>query len=174
MRRRGKLCNEELYTLHPSKKVAGATKLRKLKGVDTCRAREGKTVYRIASENLNGRDHFGDLSVYGMILKRRLKKEDSRLFSDVIWLQDTVHVSALETSRMNLDNDQPDAHLIRFTLRPLQSSTCFEHYVLIIRRLNCIDAASGIVLSVSSRPVHRLRENCSAVLSQPVHRMATD
>ena len=25
------------------------------------------------------------------------------------------------------------------------SSTCFEHYMLIIRRLNCIDAASGIV-----------------------------
>jgi hypothetical protein len=27
--------------------------------------------------------------------------------------------------------------------------------MLIIRRLNCIDAASGIVLSVSGRPVHR-------------------
>jgi hypothetical protein len=31
--------------------------------------------------------------------------------------------------------------------------------MLIIRRLNCIDAASGIVLSVSGRPVYRLREN---------------
>ena len=31
--------------------------------------------------------------------------------------------------------------------------------MLIIRRLNCIDAASGIVLSVSGRPVHRLGEN---------------
>jgi len=31
--------------------------------------------------------------------------------------------------------------------------------MLIIRRLNCIDAASGIVLSVSDRPVHSLREN---------------
>jgi hypothetical protein len=38
--------------------------------------------------------------------------------------------------------------------------------MLIIRRLNCIDAASGIVLSVSGRPVHRVIENCSAVLSQ--------
>ena len=38
--------------------------------------------------------------------------------------------------------------------------------MLIIRRLNCIDAASGIVFSVSGRPVHRLRENCCAVLSQ--------
>ena len=76
----------------------------------------------------------------------------------------TVHLS------ISLDNDQLDAHLLYFTIRPLQSSTCFEHYVLIVRRLNCIDAASGIVLSVTGRPVHRLRENCSAVLSQLVHR----
>ena len=40
--------------------------------------------------------------------------------------------------------------------------------------LNCIDAASGIVLSVSGRPVHRLRENWGPpVLSQPVHLTAT-
>ena len=31
--------------------------------------------------------------------------------------------------------------------------------MLIIRRLNCIDAASGTVLSVSGRPVHKLVEN---------------
>jgi len=36
--------------------------------------------------------------------------------------------------------------------------------MLIIRRMNCIDAASGIVLSVSGRPVHRLGQNCSAVI----------
>jgi len=29
---------------------------------------------------------------------------------------------------------------------------------------NCIDAASGIVLSVSGHSVHRLRENCKALL----------
>ena len=58
------------------------------------------------------------------------------------------------------DVDQIDANLLYFTIRPLQSSTCF---VLIIRRLNCIDAASGIVL---------LREN--SVPSQPVHRTGTD
>ena len=66
----------------------------------------------------------------------------------------------------SLDNDQLDAHLLYFTIRPPQSSTCFEHYMLIIRRLNCIDAASGIVLSVSGHSVHMLRENCRAVLSQ--------
>ena len=59
---------------------------------------------------------------------------------------------------MILDNDQRDAHLLYFTMYLLHSSTCFEHYILIIRRLTCIDAASGIVLSVSGRPVHRLRE----------------
>ena len=61
----------------------------------------------------------------------------------------TVHLS------ISLDNDQLDAHLLCFTIRPLQSSTCFEHYMLIIRRLTCIVASSGIVLSVSGRPVHR-------------------
>jgi len=62
----------------------------------------------------------------------------------------TVHLS------IGLDNDQLDAHLLYFTIHPLQSSICFKHCVLILRRLNCIDAASGIVLSVSCRPVHRL------------------
>ena len=42
-------------------------------------------------------------------------------------------------------NDQLDAHLLYTTIRPLQFSTRFEHYTLIIRRLNCINAASGIV-----------------------------
>ena len=41
----------------------------------------------------------------------------------------TVHLST------GSDNDQLDAHLLYFTICPLQSSTCFEHYMLIIRRL---------------------------------------
>jgi len=51
----------------------------------------------------------------------------------------TVHLHII------LDNDQLDTQLLYLTIRALQSSTCFEHYMLIIRRLNCIDAASGIV-----------------------------
>ena len=74
----------------------------------------------------------------------------------------TVHLS------ISIDNDQLDTQLLYFTIRPLQSSTCFDHYMFIIRRLNCIDAASGIVLSVSGLSVHSLR-----VLSQPVHRTAS-
>jgi hypothetical protein len=41
---------------------------------------------------------------------------------------------------LTLENDQLDTHLLYFTIR-----LCFEHYMLIIRRLNCSDAASGIV-----------------------------
>ena len=41
--------------------------------------------------------------------------------------------------------DQRDAHLLYFTIYLLHSSTCFEHYMLIIRRLNCVDAASQSV-----------------------------
>jgi len=51
----------------------------------------------------------------------------------------TVHLSII------LDNDQRDTHLLYFTVRLFHSSTCFKHYMLIIRRLNCIDATSGIV-----------------------------
>ena len=37
----------------------------------------------------------------------------------------TVHLS------ISLDSDQRDARLLYFTICPLQSSTCFEHYMLI-------------------------------------------
>ena len=50
-----------------------------------------------------------------------------------------------QLSSVSLDNDQLDARLLYFTIRPLQSSTCFKHYMLTNRRLNYIDAASGIV-----------------------------
>ena len=79
-----------------------------------------------------------------------------------------VHLS------ITFDNEQRDAHLLYFTIYLLRSSTCLEHYMLIIRRLNCIDGTSGIVISVSGRLVHRLGEKCRAVLFQPVHRTASD
>ena len=59
----------------------------------------------------------------------------------VLW---TVHLSII------LGNDQLDTQLLYFTTRILWSSTCFEHYMLIIRRLNCIDAASGSLRSLST------------------------
>ena len=45
-----------------------------------------------------------------------------------------------------LSNDQLDTQLLYFTISLLPSSACFEHYMLIFRSLNCIDAASGIVI----------------------------
>jgi hypothetical protein len=44
-----------------------------------------------------------------------------------------------------LGNDQLDTQLLYFTIRLLWSPTCLENYMLIIRSLNCFDAASGIV-----------------------------
>jgi len=46
-----------------------------------------------------------------------------------------------------------------FLISLLNASTCFEHYVLIIRRSKLYYTASGIVTSVGGRPVHRLRED---------------
>jgi len=48
-------------------------------------------------------------------------------------------------SILSLDNYRLHTQLFYFTIRLLWSSTCFEHYMLIIRRLNCIDVASDIV-----------------------------
>ena len=73
----------------------------------------------------------------------------------------TVHLST------SLDNDQLGTHLLYFTIRLLQSSTCFEHYMFIIRRLNCTDAASGIV-TLSQWP------SGAQVESEPVHRKPTE
>jgi len=40
------------------------------------------------------------------------------------------------------------------------ASTCFEHYVLIIRRSKLYYTASGIIIPAGGRLVHRLRESC--------------
>ena len=76
-------------------------------------------------------------------------------FSGSNWSVSLIHTS-VTLLFLSLDNGQLDAHLLYFTVRPLPPSTGFERYMLIIRRLNCIDEASGIVLSVSGLPVHRL------------------
>jgi hypothetical protein len=74
----------------------------------------------------------------------------------------TVHVNII------LGNDQLDTQLVYFTIRLLWSSTCIEHYMLIIRRLNFIDAASGIV-TLSKWPSGAQAER----EIQPVHLTAT-
>jgi len=39
------------------------------------------------------------------------------------------------------------------------ASTCFEHYVLIIRRSKLYYTGSGIITPIGGRPVHRLRQS---------------
>ena len=48
---------------------------------------------------------------------------------------------------------------ILFYISLLYASTCFEHYVLIMRRSKLYYTASGIITPVGGRPVHRLRED---------------
>ena len=74
----------------------------------------------------------------------------------------TVHLSII------LD-DQLDTQLLYFSLRLLRSSTCFEHYMLIIRRLNCNDAPSGIVTLIKWPSGAQVERELQAVLSHFVH-----
>jgi len=54
-------------------------------------------------------------------------------------------------------------------------------YMHMFRAISCSSSGGQIVLtqhlvsslSISDRPVHRLRKNCRAVISQPVHRKVT-
>ena len=51
----------------------------------------------------------------------------------------------------------------------------FRTHVLIVRRSKLCYTASGIIIPIGGRPVHRLREEWMDILllSQPVHRTAT-
>jgi len=55
--------------------------------------------------------------------------------------------------------NQLDAQNPCFIISLLCASTCFEHYVLIIRRSKFYYTASGIITSVGGHFVHRLRED---------------
>jgi len=69
----------------------------------------------------------------------------------------TVHLSIF-TSVIN----QLDAQNVCFTISLFHASTCFEHYVLIIRRSKLHYTASGIITPIGGRLVNRLREHmCS-------------
>jgi len=65
----------------------------------------------------------------------------------------TVHLSII------LDNDQLDIQLLYFKIHLLNSTTCFEHYMLITRQLYFIDATSGnVTLSKWPSGAHIERE----------------
>jgi len=59
-------------------------------------------------------------------------------------------------------------HKILFIISLLHVYTCFEQFVLIIRRSKLYYAASGIITLVGGCTVHKLKDD-----SQPVHRTAT-
>jgi len=53
----------------------------------------------------------------------------------------------------NLVINQLDAQNLVFLISLLNASTCFEHYVLIIRRSKLYYTASGIITPVGGRPI---------------------
>jgi len=55
--------------------------------------------------------------------------------------------------------NQLDAQNFCFTISLFHAVTCFEHYVLIIRRSKLHYTASGIITPIGDRLVHRLRES---------------
>ena len=56
----------------------------------------------------------------------------------------------------------------------IYASTCFEHYVLIIRRSKLYYTASGTITPVGGRPVHRLKEDSSCTGRPPTGVTITD
>ena len=68
-------------------------------------------------------------------------------------------LSRLLTTKELWVNDQLDAQLRCIKVYYCNPVHVSSNTVLIIRRSNCINTASGIVLSASDRPVCRLRRN---------------
>ena len=67
-----------------------------------------------------------------------------------------------------LDINQLDA--LNFIMSLFHASTCFEHYVVIVRRSKLYYTASGTITPIGGRPMHRMREDST---SQPMHGKAT-
>jgi hypothetical protein len=98
--------------------------------------------------NRTNRTLIQTFSLYFPITSDRRNKSDTTGACS-IYLRDVAFKLRSYIAKINstciLGNDQLDAQLLGFTIGLLCSSTCFEHCMLIIRRLNCTDAASGIV-----------------------------
>jgi len=82
-----------------------------------------------------------------------LRAKEERNILNCVFVLFTVHLGII------LGNDQLDTQLLYLTIRLLRSSTCFTHYMPIIRRLNCIDAASGIVTLIKWPFGHLLNDD---------------
>ena len=99
------------------------------------------------------------VSSINMLIIRKLNWIDAA--SGIVALSKWPSSGQVEGERRSLSTC---AQSLYFTMILLWSSKCFEHFVLIIRRLNWIDAASGIVaLSkwLSGAQVERERSSLS-------------
>jgi len=78
------------------------------------------------------------------------------------------------TENQILANNQPDAFFYVF-IYSFHLSTCFEHQVFIIRRLNCIKTTTGTISLCSDCLVCQSGGNCSSLLtgipSSHLHRL---
>jgi len=91
----------------------------------------------------------------------------SRFIYLLVYVSLTMHLSII------LANDQLDAQIFNTFITVL--------YMHMFRAISCSSSGGQVVLiqhlvsslSVSDRPVHRLRKNCVAVPSQPAHRTVT-
>jgi len=54
-------------------------------------------------------------------------------------------------------------HKICFTIGLFYASTCFENYLLIVRRSKLYYTASGIITLIGDRPVHMVLETCRLI-----------
>jgi len=82
-----------------------------------------------------------------MILRCAVSKTSKFLEDFYVLL--TVHLSII------LVINEINAQVLGFIIGLLYASTCFEHYVLIIRRSNCIIQHLVSSHSVGGRPVRR-------------------
>ena len=70
-----------------------------------------------------------------------------------------LHVpTVLKSGELILAINQLNAQILVLIISLLYASTCFEHYVLIIRWSKLYYTASGIITPVGGRPVHKWRE----------------
>jgi len=78
------------------------------------------------------------------------------------------HFAAVK-KKSHLSNEPTSSTNSCFIMSLLYASTCFEHYVLIIRRSKLYYTASGIITPVVGRPVHIPLSPCARTLTDVEH-----
>jgi len=97
------------------------------------------------------------LHLYDMKWKRRDRWLGDHFSKSVLCNKNLVLCFADHASQYNLSNLPTYCTNSCFIITLLYSSTCFEHYMLIIRRSKLYYTASGIITPIGGCPVHWLR-----------------